>query len=348
LVAATKLAEVDKAKAIAITTSVSSDQAAPVDLRIAMRSLLVTLDEKAAVQSYLAAYQAGQLEEKQDAIKQLAALQDADARSLIATLAADLSKNALPGDLRLDVYEALSTNQDLPLQTRSAAVQYQQAHLTPGEEPFIRDALLTGGSISAGKEVFYNHPGATCTQCHRMDDQPAQGPSLSGIGAFHDVSYLYTAVVNPNADIAEGYAVTTVRLKDGSIKTGRVLKEKSTPAQLVLINSEGKQDTIARQNIQGQPVTSGQSMMKKMNEQLSPRELRDLLAFLVSLKGDGTTSAGDQHNHGQANKIAGPQLRSPAKDIPHHFVLPMVLLGIFASLGVLLLVTVLGGATERA
>jgi len=78
-----------------------------------------------------------------------------------------------------------------------------------------------------------------------------------------------------------------------------------------------------------------------MNQALTPRELRDLLAFLATLKSEPTTAGGMQ-----AAAYAGPKIVNPAKDISHVFLLPVVLLGIGVSLALILLGTILSGGAK--
>lgn len=284
------LVDKNKAQAESVAKAVLNETSAPAALRIASRAVLLPLDQSAAVESYLAAYASGALDEKQDSIRKLAALTDEKALGLINALAPQLANDALPASVRLDVYEALVQNKHLASETRLAAESYQRQHAVHAEAPFIRDASLEGGSIERGKDVFFHHEGASCTQCHRLDNEKAQGPNLSGIGAVRDINYLYTAVVLPNADILEGYA-----------------------------NGNGESD------------------MKSMNQALSPTELRDLLAYLASLKSDPAP----QYQAKLSLASVGPFVAKPASDLLHVILLPAILIGISAVLVVLLLGTIL-------
>ncbi|MFN3167828.1 MAG: HEAT repeat domain-containing protein [Phycisphaeraceae bacterium] len=344
------LADADRTLAIATAQAIADMDADPdneaegsANLRIAARLLLINLDTQAGQESYARAIKAGTLAEQQDAIDRLgrgAAVKGAIPGGAFVELTDALKRGELAPELRLDVVEAVSSNQAMPLPARVAVQQYVEKYRIPGEEPFVRDAVLVGGSVAEGKNIFYNHDAAQCQRCHNVGGPASVGPDMGGIG-HKDLNYLYTALVKPHADIAEGYATTTVTLKNGAIASGRIVKEKSTPAQLVLANADGVEQGIARDQIQGVPVTSDQSLMPTMTDKLSPAELRDVLAYLASLKGDGT--AASIRAAGASTGPAGPYVVSPAKDMPHFVYLPAMLLGIFALLGVLLLITVLGG-----
>jgi len=329
----------DADKALAISTAKQLIPADPDDqLRINVRAVLIGLDQEAGQTSYAAAIKSGTLLEQQDAIGRLSGVKGEITNSTMIELSDALSTGSLAPGLRLEVIEAISENQALPPKARANVLKYLQQNQLPGEGPFIRDSVLAGGSIERGRDVFENNEAASCVRCHRMDDQPGAGPNLSGVGALHDVNYLYTALVHPSRDIADGFATSSITLKNGESITGRILATLSNANDLVLANADGVQRKIPRDQLAGHPLTSDQSLMPTMTDKLSARELRDVLAFLGSLR--EPTAA---HAHGGAGHAHGPEIINPAKNISHAVLLPLILLGIAGVLGLILLPTVLGG-----
>ena len=66
------------------------------------------------------------------------------------------------------------------------------------EEPIELDPVAAAGqgfSVSKG-----------CTGCHSVDGSDNTGPTWQGLAAIVDEEYIRTAIVNPNAVIADGYA----------------------------------------------------------------------------------------------------------------------------------------------
>ena len=75
-----------------------------------------------------------------------------------------------------------------------------------------------GGSASdpkveAGKELFAQSVIGTqagCSTCHSLDGSVIVGPSLKGIGSKVDEAYLRESILDPNADVIEGFPADTM------------------------------------------------------------------------------------------------------------------------------------------
>ncbi|MDB4614752.1 c-type cytochrome, partial [bacterium] len=142
--------------------------------------------------------------------------------------------------------------------------------------------LLENGSATAGRKVFQTGRIA-CTTCHAIDGKGGQvGPDLSRIGAIRSNRDLLEAVVYPSASFARGYRSYSVVTDAGRIHTGLI--ERQTKAEIVLKTRDLKQIRIPTSEI-GDLVESSVSIMPKgLETVLSEQELRDLLAYLSSLK----------------------------------------------------------------
>lgn len=340
------LAEADKPLAIETAKQLAEDQGASSSLRIESRLALIRLDSEAGQKAYAKAIESGELIEQQDAIERLGAgpANSAIAGETFIKLADALKRGELDPALKLDVVQAVSNNQAMPAPVRLAVQQYVEQNQLPGEAPFIRDASLAGGSVERGLDLFLNHESAQCQRCHAADGSDTVGPGLFGVGAVKDANYLYEALVRPSNAIANGFANTTLRLKDGQTKNGRILADRSTETMLVLTNADGEITEVPRASIEGMPIISDESLMPTMTDKLSPTELRDVLAYLGSLQSDPSPT---YRSGGGAMASSGPQVYSMAKDMPHVIWLPSILLGITAVLFVLLMATILGGQMAK-
>ncbi|WP_170157502.1 DUF7133 domain-containing protein [Roseimicrobium gellanilyticum] len=144
--------------------------------------------------------------------------------------------------------------------------------------------LLQGGDVAAGKKVFFEHTAAQCLRCHKIGGKGSEvGPTLDGISKKHPREYLLEAVLFPNNNIAPGFEMTMVVLKDGKSYGGMVRKETDTELQLSAPVPNAPVDTVKKADIQTR--APGISAMPEMMQQvLTQREIRDLVAYLASLK----------------------------------------------------------------
>jgi mono/diheme cytochrome c family protein len=67
-------------------------------------------------------------------------------------------------------------------------------------------AEITEGDVAQGRAVFYEHALASCIRCHRVGDEGGPvGPALDGIASRKSRDYIYQSLIQPNAELAEGF-----------------------------------------------------------------------------------------------------------------------------------------------
>jgi len=138
---------------------------------------------------------------------------------------------------------------------------------------------LTGGDVARGRGVFENHLAAQCTACHRIGDEGSNvGPPLTTVGN-RGREHLLESLVLPQAEITPGYGVMSVVKRDGTTVGGTLIDESDD----VLVLQTGE-DTLRIPKAEIAEQTPPLSTMPAMGDILDPRELRDLLEFLASLK----------------------------------------------------------------
>lgn len=141
---------------------------------------------------------------------------------------------------------------------------------------------LKGGSVAEGRKLFRSHPGGQCMRCHVADGGAKEGmagPSLAGVAGRGDRRFLLESLVAPGAEVATGFGIVSVTLKDGTTIGGTLVAQNDTELR---VNVAGDQQTISRDRIES--MTEPVSAMPPMEHLLSPEELRDLVAWLSSLK----------------------------------------------------------------
>lgn len=200
----------------------------------------------------------------------------AEGKTLLLQALTGLKENQLPSELSLDLFEAIRSwkDEDLTRQLTEHFAGLPESSLTSFA------GTLVGGDPAIGRNLFNNHLAAQCVRCHAVGSGGSGvGPNLSGIGKKAP-EYLLASLVEPGRDIAPGFGFTTVALKDGSSISGTL--EKEDDSQITLQLPEGDLRQIKRTEIKTQspPVSS----MPPMGAILTKKEIRDVLAYLQSLK----------------------------------------------------------------
>ncbi|HSI33376.1 MAG TPA: HEAT repeat domain-containing protein [Tepidisphaeraceae bacterium] len=217
--------------------------------------------------------------EQQGALSALALMKHKDAATLLDDWVDRLAAHKVPGPLQLDVidaataYATASKDKGLPAKLK----KYQSAK---GKDPSATySETLEGGSAFEGELIFKS---GLCTQCHSLGEPggAAVGPDLSKVAARLPRADLLQSIVDPNAKIADGFATVTVTTTDGDSVTGLVLSE--SPTELVLKDAEGQTQKLKKSDIdfRGKPS----SAMPPMHEVMKPREIRDVIEYLSTLK----------------------------------------------------------------
>jgi len=117
------------------------------------------------------------------------------------------------------------------------------------------------------------------------------GPELTTIGQIRDSAYLLEAIVDPGAAVAPGYGTMVLTQKNGQTISGLLMSENSDWVKLKM--PDGTIQTIDNEAIASkQPPISG---MPPMGLLLNPGEVRDLVAYLGSLKGKRGKKSETEH-----------------------------------------------------
>lgn len=220
---------------------------------------------------------------KQHAIRSLPA---AGGVEKMKSLLADLEGGKVEPALQLDVYEAakasaFATDPDMSTTVAAMEAKWQAVMVSDPVAPYL--IALEGGNATRGKSVLLNHPAGQCTACHKIADGKGSnvGPNLKEIGAKKDRRYILEGLINPQAVVADGYGSIAITLKDGTSLAGQFRSEKN--GRITLRDPEGKETSIPVESIKERsPVIS---TMPPMGFILQKGEIRDLVAYLASLKG---------------------------------------------------------------
>ena len=138
---------------------------------------------------------------------------------------------------------------------------------------------LDGGDPLLGKAVFQGATGK-CSACHRIKGEGGVvGPDLTSL-AGRDRIDVYRDIADPSSRIHPDYVSYTVAMKDGTVAVGTL---RSSGADAVVVtNSEAKSTTIARDLIEEFRPSGTSIMPVGLVGALGEKNLRDLIAYLVT------------------------------------------------------------------
>lgn len=249
-------------------------------LRIAAIRAMVQVkpNEKTTYDAIDAALKRPELEEQQAMIALLGSMKSSKAEKVLTTWIDMLAKNNVPAALALDVYEAAIATGSKTLRKQLGAVDSRLKKV-----PFGPLSLaLEGGDAKVGETIFKTSTTGACIQCHTMQaGLPSVGPDLSKLATRLPKDCILRAVVDPQGEIAEGYAMVSVTLKNGSVVSGLISKE--TNKDLILrFPASPITQTIIKNDIASR--TKPASAMPVMTSLLTKLEVRDLIAYLAALK----------------------------------------------------------------
>lgn len=281
-VAALRVLAERKAKALGAIVDTALTDPAPL-LRAEARDVLATADPSRGAELLAATLGDGKTSvlERQRALAALARLKKAPAatRSLDAW-AERLAAGSVPAELQLDVLEALRA---APTADRDRLRAKFETAL-PGGTHAKFSVSFKGGDAERGREVFFGHVAAQCVRCHTVNGNGGNaGPDLSKVATRYPEKtreFFLESLLTPSAKIAPGFGTVTLSLVDGRTVTGVLAAEDKK--SLTLQTPDGKKETIPVEEIERRSAAT--SPMPAVDKALTPREVRDLIEFLTTLR----------------------------------------------------------------
>lgn len=261
----------------AIKSALGSDDAR---VRATAREIFATVAPReavAAIESMLSDPKAAVVE-RQQGLATLANLKTAEADTLLGEWVKRLASGQVPPEIQLDVIEAAAAR-DTP--AFREVLRRVRAQWSDGDALAPYRPSLHGGDAERGRALFVGHGQAQCVRCHRAGmDGGTAGPDLAHVASRHDRESLLQSLVNPDAKIAPGYGTVLLALQDGQIVSG-VLKSEDK-GMLTVETPEGRPVTVDASAVEER--AAARSAMPAMSTILAPRELRDVVEFLSTLK----------------------------------------------------------------
>ena len=216
--------------------------------------------------------------EQQKALKSLAASGAQESEQILNTWIDRLAAQKIEPALQLDVLLAV---EEAGFESGKAKLAAYEAEKNPEDAiaPYLE--TIYGGNPRKGARLFYQNSSAQCIRCHAYQGLGgAVGPELDGIAEILSPEELLTSLIDPSARLAPGYGTVTLKLKDGTALTGILMEEQQETLTLKIggdtLKEVALKDIRSRENLP--------SGMLSMANILSKSEIRDLMAFLLTMQ----------------------------------------------------------------
>ncbi|HTU88697.1 MAG TPA: PVC-type heme-binding CxxCH protein [Gemmataceae bacterium] len=141
---------------------------------------------------------------------------------------------------------------------------------------------LKDGDVRRGQSVF-NSTKASCSACHAIGYLGGKvGPDLTHIGKIRSERDLLESIVFPSASLVRSYEPVHVTTKSGKIHNGLIRTD--APEEILLATGPNQEARISRADIEEVQPSKVSVMPAGLDQQLTVRELADLVAFLKACK----------------------------------------------------------------
>lgn len=161
-----------------------------------------------------------------------------------------------------------------------------QASELDGLIAFIRAGFDLGGlavkvgEATKGKPIFEGK--GECATCHRVAGKgPRSAPDLTDIGNLRSPSQLHRSITAPTTQMMPINRPVTVVTRDGKTIRGRRLNEDTYTVQLI----DDREQLLSLAKIDIENMQLGKTSPMPAATQLSGEEVSDLIAYLLSLRG---------------------------------------------------------------
>jgi putative heme-binding domain-containing protein len=214
----------------------------------------------------------------------LAAFEQSSDESLGLKLIEALTNSSAVSSLRVDAVKAHLAKYGTGVQ-KQAEVLYQKLNVDAAKQKARLEQLmaaLSAGDIRRGQLIFHSEK-AACFSCHAIGYRGGTvGPDLTRIGSVRADRDLLEAIVFPSASFVRSFEPIAVATSDGKVVNGLLRGE--TADELILATGVNQEARITRRDIDEMRPSTVSVMPAGLDQQLSPQELADLVAFLKACK----------------------------------------------------------------
>jgi putative heme-binding domain-containing protein len=172
-----------------------------------------------------------------------------------------------------------------PTVQRHAQELYASLNVDVEKQRARLEELLTSmpsGDVRRGQAVF-NNTKAACSACHAIGYMGGKvGPDLTHIAKIRNERDLLESIVFPSASIVRSYEPVAIATKDGKLHNGLIRTENAD--SIFLTTGANQEERIARDDVEFMRPSNISVMPAGLDQQLTPQDLADLVAFLKTCK----------------------------------------------------------------
>jgi putative heme-binding domain-containing protein len=137
------------------------------------------------------------------------------------------------------------------------------------------------GNPSAGAEIVTGK--GQCLSCHRVHGAGSRlGPDLTDVATSRSPEQLHASLVEPDAEILPENRRYRVVMRDGTTIIGRLLNHDTF--QVLMMDAKEQLRSFTKADLREHGFVK-ESAMPSYRGKLTPQELADVVAYLMTLKG---------------------------------------------------------------
>jgi putative heme-binding domain-containing protein len=137
------------------------------------------------------------------------------------------------------------------------------------------------GNERAGDRIFYHPRVGSCFRCHEFEGRGyTVGPDLSTVSRGMTRERLVQSIVDPSREIAPQFASYTILTHAGEVLTGIHIGDE-VDGRMRFADQTGRVFHVHPNDIDRRQPSSQSIMPEGLADNLTPQEVRDLLAFLL-------------------------------------------------------------------
>ena len=189
------------------------------------------------------------------------------------------SKRISKGDIPEDIVRSLKLLNDPGINKTVDQLWPDTRALTSSEKITRMNKILDlvksspKGDAGQGRLLFLS----TCGGCHKLYNEGGSiGPDLTGYER-DNINTLLINIVDPNADIREGYEVQRIVTVDGRTLEGRIVARNGSNITIQPAMG-GRETTVVAREISAGPASI---MPERLMDKMSDKQLRDLFTYIM-------------------------------------------------------------------